>query len=164
MVFLAEGMSHMARVEGIYTGTRMIDKKDTKVSFFDNGPSGHTFTQEEIDALLAGKAIAYDAHSKNTGNDYTAKGYLGINDRGYVGFIMDFDVEPDLDNSTDRVPFSIGGVKLTDEQRAALEAGERIHVEGCVSKNTGNTYDADVTWEDDADHPGHKRLYMHFDD
>lgn len=150
------------KVEGIYTGSRMPDYVNKKVSFFASGPSHHEFTQEEIDALLAGKAIAYDAHSDKTGNDYAAKGYLGINDRGYVGFILDFNCAVDLDNSTDRVPFRWCGVELTDEQRAALMNGERVHLVGCVSK-AERQFDVDVTFEDE-DGSGHKRIVPHFDD
>lgn len=55
--------------------------------------SGHTFTQEEIESLLSGGTITFDAISKKTGNSYKAKGKLEeqtYEGRKFVGFKPDF--------------------------------------------------------------------------
>ena len=122
---------------------------------------GHRFSDEEVDALLAGKVIAFKAHSAKTGNDYTAVGKLGKNDKGYWGFQMDFDLTPDVVFS-EAVPTTWGGHSFTEDEKAALEAGERIHVAGLVSKNTGKEYDADLTFEKEEG-SATRRIVPHFD-
>lgn len=50
---------------------------------------GHRFTDDEVEALLKGKEISFQAVSSNTGNPYTAKGKLAnkvYNGVKYVGF------------------------------------------------------------------------------
>jgi DNA topoisomerase-3 len=126
---------------------------------------GHRFTDEEVAELLAGKPISFAAKSGRTGNDYMAYGYLAeqsfTNDRGedikYVGFKLDFDSAPQTP------PMVFSGHTFTEKERAALERGETIHVEGLVSKRTGNSYEADISWGDDPDNPGRKRCMLHFD-
>ena len=150
----------MAKVSGVFEG-RNVEIWDS----FGPRDNCHKFSQEELDALFAGKTIAFAAHSKRTGNDYVAVGYLGDSDRGF-GFIMDFDATPDVDftNPADlHVPHSFLGVQLTDEQRHDLENGARVHLDNMVSSK-GNEFSADVAWEDDAEHPGRKRIALHFDD
>ena len=121
----------------------------------------HEFTPEEAEALFAGKTIAFNAHSDRTGNDYRAVGYIG-DYNGHLGFVLDLNAKADLDNADDFMPKTFGGVELTSEQREKLMAGERVHLTGCVSARTGNTYDCDVVWADDDQRPGHKRLVPDF--
>lgn len=121
----------------------------------------HEFTPEEVEALFAGKTIAFNAHSDRTGNDYRAVGYLG-DYNGHTGFVLDLNAKADLDNADDFMPKTFGGVELTAEQRATLEAGGRVHLEGCVSTRKQHTYDCDIYWGDDPDCPGHKRLIPDF--
>lgn len=152
----------MAFIEGVFA------KTGQQVRFWDSfGPrdNAHTWSQAEIEALLAGKTIAFTAVSGKSGNKYTARGYLGEGERGF-GFVMDFNahVDPGCDFSEDEVPQSFCGVRLTDEQRVALEAGQRVHLNNCHSKRTGNDFDCDVAWEEDGENPGHHRLVPHFDD
>ena len=147
----------MGRATGIFEGR--------EVSFWDSfGPRDHkhVFSQPEIDALLAGKTIAFNAVSGKTGNEYVARGYLGDGERGF-GFILDFDAEVDEDFSTDVVPAAFCGVKLTDEQRARLDAGERVFVEGCHFKS-GSTGDVYLRMVESPERPGHRELKVDFDD
>lgn len=50
---------------------------------------GHRFTDEEVQCLLDGGTIVFDAVSKNTGNPYKAKGRLeeqSYEGRNFIGF------------------------------------------------------------------------------
>lgn len=150
----------MAKVPGVFKG-RNVEIWDG----FGPRDNYHTFSQEELDALFAGKTIAFVAHSKRTGNDYVATGYLGDGDRGF-GFILDFNATPDVDFTKSEelhVPHSFCGVQLTDEQRSDLENGARVHLDHMVS-SAGNEFSADLAWEDDPEHPGRKHIALHFDD
>ena len=73
------------KVEGYF-------KPKKKTIRFKKEWSGHTFTQEEIDQLLEGKEISFEATSK-AGKPYTAKGKLAeqtYNGTKYWGFKVNF--------------------------------------------------------------------------
>lgn len=53
------------------------------------------------------------------------------------------------------------GVKLTDEQREKIEAGEKVKVKGMKSKKTGKTFDAYLSLEDKPD--GTRGITFSFD-
>lgn len=64
--------------------------KDVK---FKRTWSGHTFTDDEVALLLAGKEISFEAVSTRTGSTYTAKGKLAnqtYQGSKFVGFKPDF--------------------------------------------------------------------------
>ena len=51
--------------------------------------SGHRFTDEEVECLLQGGTITFEATSNKTGNKYTAKGKLAeqsYEGRNFIGF------------------------------------------------------------------------------
>lgn len=55
--------------------------------------SGHRFTDDEVRQLLAGEVIEFEATSKKTGSNYTAKGKLEkqeYNGKSFIGFKPDF--------------------------------------------------------------------------
>lgn len=58
--------------------------------------SGHRFTDDEVQQLLADKVISFETVSKKTGNKYTAKGKLANqewNGKPFIGFKPIFDNE-----------------------------------------------------------------------
>lgn len=101
--------------------------------------SGREFTDEEVERLLAGEEITFEAVSARTGNTFTATGSLQAQTyqgRKYVGFAM-----RDMDRPTQwckRV--------FTPEEVAALEAGRKLEITDFVSKN-GKPFGATISWD-----------------
>lgn len=73
------------KFEGIWNGKSVKIKRTW---------SNHTFTGEEIQCLLDGGTIRFEAKSKKTGNNYTVKGHLAeqsFEGHTFVGFKPIFD-------------------------------------------------------------------------
>mgnify|MGYP000865258751 CR=1 FL=1 len=115
---------------------------------------GHRFSDEEVEKLLAGEKISFPAVSK-AGNDYTAQGYLGrgeYNGNPYWGFQLDFS----------GVPESFLGHKFTAQEKADIESGKRVRVEGLVGKK-GTPFDAWVSYGE-KDGETEKSMILDFSD
>ena len=111
----------------------------------------HEFTDDETARLLAGEQIEFSATSK-AGNPYVAKGSLAdgtFKGRAYVGFQL---YVPDRPEGWCQRPF-------TEDEKAALEAGETLELKGFISAKTKNTFTAKVSWDAKA-----KKVVPHFDD
>lgn len=124
---------------------------------------GHRFTDAEVASLLAGDEVeVLDLKSPRTGNTYSVKGKLADQvfkkDDGseikFVGFEQTGFV------SSPNVPRSWLKHDFTDDEREALERGEKIFVEGMVSSK-GNEFSATVSFEEENPGEG-KRLKLHF--
>lgn len=130
---------------------------------FNRTWSGHRFTDQECMDLLAGKDIEITATSKRTGDDFTVIGSFGeyeFEDRKCIGFIPDF-TKPTSAAKRGVAPKSMLGVKLTDEQREKIEAGEKVKVSGMKSKKSGKNFDAYLFLEDKPD--GTRGIAFSFD-
>lgn len=130
---------------------------------FNRTWSGHRFTDQECMDLLAGKDIEITATSKKTGDDFTVIGSFGeyeFEGRKCIGFIPDF-TKPTSAAKRGVAPKSMLGVKLSDEQRAKIEAGEKVLVEGMKSKKSGKNFDAYLFLEDKPD--GTRGIAFSFD-
>lgn len=130
---------------------------------FNRTWSGHRFTDQECMDLLAGKDIEITATSKRTGDDFTVIGSFGeyeFEGRKCIGFIPDF-TKPTSAAKRGVAPKSMLGVKLTDEQRAKIEAGEKVKVLGMKSKKSGKNFDAYLFLEDKPD--GTRGIAFSFD-
>lgn len=130
---------------------------------FNRTWSGHRFTDQECMDLLAGKDIEITAKSKKTGDDFTVIGALGEGEfqgRTFIGFTPDF-TKPTSAAKRGVAPKSMLGVKLTDEQRAKIEAGEKVLVKGMKSKKSGKNFDAYLFLEDKPD--GTRGIAFSFD-
>lgn len=130
---------------------------------FNRTWSGHRFTDQECMDLLAGKDIEITAQSKKTGDDFTVIGALGEGEyqgRTFVGFTPDF-TKPTSAAKRGVAPKTMLGVKLTDEQRAKIEAGEKVLVKGMKSKKSGKNFDAYLFLEDKPD--GTRGIAFSFD-
>lgn len=128
--------------------------KGEEVSF-NRDWSGHHFTDQECEDLLAGKSISFDAVSK-AGKPYRAFGNLQkdtYNGREYVGFKLDFD------NAPPSIPKEFCKHKFTEDERVMLEAGKRVYIEGMVSKK-GNVFNAYVRY---GEKDGRKGLILEFE-
>ena len=130
---------------------------------FNRTWSGHRFTDQECMDLLVGKDIEITATSKRTGDDFTVIGSFGeyeFEGRKCIGFIPDF-TKPTSAAKRGVAPKSMLGVKLTDEQRAKIEAGEKVLVKGMKSKKSGKNFDAYLFLEDKPD--GTRGIAFSFD-
>ena len=130
---------------------------------FNRTWSGHRFTDQECMDLLAGKDIEITATSKRTGDDFTVIGSFGeyeFEGRKCIGFIPDF-TKPTSAAKRGVAPKSMLGVKLTDEQREKIEAGEKVLVSGMKSKKSGKNFDAYLFLEDKPD--GTRGIAFSFD-
>lgn len=130
---------------------------------FNRTWSGHRFTDQECMDLLAGKDIEITATSKRTGDDFTVIGSFGeyeFEGRKCIGFIPDF-TKPTSAAKRGVAPKMMLGVKLTDEQREKIEAGEKVKVKGMKSKKSGKTFDAYLFLEDKPD--GTRGIAFSFD-
>jgi DNA topoisomerase-3 len=130
---------------------------------FNRTWSGHRFTDQECMDLLAGKDIEITAQSKKTGDDFTVIGALGEGEyqgRTFVGFTPDF-TKPTSAAKRGVAPKMMLGVKLTDEQREKIEAGEKVLVKGMKSKKSGKNFDAYLFLEDKPD--GTRGIAFSFD-
>ena len=117
------GMSEFVEKE-YFEGTWAKNGQHVK---FNRTWSGHRFTDQECMDLLAGKDIEITATSAKTGNDFSVVGALGESEykgRKFVGFQADFK-KPTAAAKKGVAPKSMLGVKLTDEQREKIEAGEK---------------------------------------
>lgn len=130
---------------------------------FNRTWSGHRFTDQECMDLLAGKDIEITATSKRTGDDFTVIGSFGeyeFEGRKCIGFIPDF-TKPTSAAKRGVAPKSMLGVKLTDEQREKIEAGEKVLVKGMKSRKSGKNFDAYLFLEDKPD--GTRGIAFSFD-
>lgn len=130
---------------------------------FNRTWSGHRFTDQECMDLLSGKDIEITATSKRTGDDFTVIGSFGeyeFEGRKCIGFIPDF-TKPTSAAKRGVAPKSMLGVKLTDEQREKIEAGEKVKVSGMKSKKSGKNFDAYLFLEDKPD--GTRGIAFSFD-
>lgn len=113
---------------------------------FTRSFGGYTFTDDECKRLCDGETIEIRGLvSAKTGGTYGVTGRLSnleYNGHKYVGFEK-------LDFINDGVPSSWGGHKFTPEEKQQLEAGEEIQVDGLVSKKTGKTYSAKLSFDKD---------------
>lgn len=134
------------RAEGVWAAAPDGAKKVS----FKKIWAGHEFTDAEIDQLLAGETISFEATSK-AGKPFPAKGKLGLGEfkgRRYVGFQLEI---PDRPEAWCKRSFS-------EDEKQALEAGQTLELDGFVSKN-GKTFPAKVSWDAKA-----KQIVPHFDD
>lgn len=77
---------------------------------------GHRFTDGECEAFRRGDVVMFKAEKK-AGGFYTAVMKLGRNDRGYIGTILDFDLDPNYAESA----FWCGYTFDEDECRRLLD-------------------------------------------
>lgn len=126
---LSEVQSRKERAEGVWanTGEKVV---------FNREWSGHTFTDMELEDLLAGKEIAFAAVSAKTKNEFQARGKLAEqewNGRQYVGFKADFGPKKDAAGK-DLPPAEWCMHKFTADEIKRLQAGEKIYIDDFVSK------------------------------
>ena len=101
--------------------------------------SGYEFTDEEVQALLAGQSVTITATSARTGKEFTATGALGVSTyqgRKYVGFQIEVEDKP---TSWCKHVF-------TPTEVEALLAGRSLEITDFVGKS-GKPFGARVSWD-----------------
>lgn len=114
--------------------------------------SGHRFTDEECEKLLAGEEITIEATSAKTGKAFKCKGKLAnleYNGNAYVGFDR-------TEFVNDGVPNSWCNYKFTDDEKKDLEAGKTVTSSKFVGKS-GKAFKAKVKWD-----PKEKKIVPEF--
>ncbi len=107
--------------------------------------SGHRFTDEECEKLLAGETISFDAKS-GSGKDYVATGKLGEGEfqgHSYVGFQLDTGGKDA--NGKVHVPPTWCNHTFTADELQSLESGLSVTASDFVSKK-GNSFSAKVKY------------------
>ena len=115
---------------------------------------GHRFTDDEVSRLLVGETISIEGMKSRAGKEYTAVGKLAEgewNGRKTFGFQLD---------ASGGVPSAWCGHTFTADEKAALEAGTVVHIDGAVSKK-GNVFSCDVKYGERDD--GKKGIIPLFD-
>ncbi len=132
------------KVTGVYLPTA------AQVSF-NKVWGGHTFTDAEVQKLLAGEVVSFPAVAKS-GNNYTATGKLQeqeFNGNKFWGFAL----------VQDSVPVSWSGHTFTEQERETLANGGSIYVQDCVSSKSGKNFACTLSWGEEN---GRKRLIPTF--
>lgn len=104
--------------------------------------AGHRFTDKECEDLCAGLEIEVKGLKSAKGSTYGVRGRLSnqvYNNKPFVGF------ERTSFLSSDKVPDSWCQHTFTPEERALLESGKPVKIDGCISKK-GNVFGCTVTF------------------
>lgn len=144
--------NNMATDKEKYEGIWSVTGKTIR---FTREWGGHRFTDEECEDLLSGKEINVNGLVSKSGSTYGVKGKLSeleYNGHKYVGF-----ERTGFADSANGVPKAWCGHTFTDDEKTKLEAGEVVHVEGLVSKKTGGTFNADLSYDKNE-----KKIVPHF--
>lgn len=113
----------------------------------------YTFTQDEIDRLMAGEGVESSDFVSQKGNRFQCKVFFKEEKKGGGKKIV-----PDFEASLDTPPKSWCGVAFTDDQLAALAAGKTIKGKGFTSSK-GKKFDATLAWKDEG---GKRKLVPSF--
>lgn len=151
---MAAGSEEVERYEGQLNGKAVKFKKVW---------SGHTFTDDECQALCNGEEIEIEAVSSKTGNPFKCKGILAeqeYNGHKYVGFKRTGFVNDNSRSGGGNIPDKWAGHKFTDEELTLLQAGMAVSCTDFVSKK-GSKFSAKVHYG--MTDKGSMGLIMEFD-
>lgn len=164
-VMMANASKLKARVGAAKGKNKMAFEQKEKATgvFAPNGQeisfnrewSGHKFTDSEVEALLNGETIEFEATSK-AGNPYIAKGKLeeqsfeGRNGLiNYWGFALKLEprkAAKDMTAAEANFKPEWSGHRFNAAEEAQLRAGQKITIEA-KSRKTGKPFTVDVTFE-----------------
>ena len=119
------------KAEGVWKG------KNIK---FNRVWGDHRFTDDEVEALLAGEEIEILGLKSRSGKEYGIRGKLSqqsYNGHKFVGF------ERTGFANEKKVPDEWCKHKFTDDEKILLEQGKIVHIDGAISKK-GNVFACDV--------------------
>ncbi|MFF2053885.1 DNA topoisomerase [Leifsonia sp. NPDC058194] len=140
------GLSEVQQQKEKHEGTWVVTGEVVK---FNREWSGHTFTDMELEDLLAGKEIAFAAVSQRTNKPFDARGKLAPqtferNGKSYafIGFKPDFTPKTDaLGNQMP--PKAWCDHTFTPDETSKLVAGEKVYIDDFVSRK-GKSFAATI--------------------
>lgn len=116
-----------------------------KIVSFSREWGGHRFTDEECEKLCAGEEIVVEGLKSKDGKDYAITGKLdncSYNGHKYVGF-----QRTGFANTMQKgIPDAWCQHVFTDDEKALLECGQTVDIEGAISKK-GNIFSCSVKWD-----------------
>lgn len=153
------GLTEQVTQKERFSGVWVTQSREVR---FSREWSGHRFTDDECNDLLAGKEIsitAISAKKKAAGDadpSFVARGALAdleYQGHKYVGFeVTGFGA---LDASGQVMPpKSWCGHTFTDDELKKLAAGEKVFCDDFVSKKSGKTFGATVRFDYEGGQPG----------
>lgn len=113
--------------------------------------AGHRFSDRECRLLERGQSVLVEDARRRNGGTFACRGKLErktYNGREFVGF------------SIDSFPVSWCEHMFTDDERAMLEMGKEIFIDGFISRK-GNVFGCFVRYGEDED--GKKKIIPNFD-
>lgn len=141
------------KTEGVWSETGEVTK-------FNKEWGGHTFTDAEVDKLLAGLEISFKATSKS-GNEYSVAGVLASQvfekdgkSHPFIGFKPDFGPKKDA-KGIEQPQAAWCSHTFTMSEVKQLVDGEKIFIDDFVSK-AGKSFGATVHFGEEAGKPGKK--------
>lgn len=143
-ISVKQASSDAERFTGTWNGKEVSPKREW---------SGHRFTDEECDALLAGQEIIIEAVSSKTGKPFKCKGKLAnltYNGKKYVGFDRtEFVNDGSAPAGGGNASGPDGWCKhtFTDKEKQALLSGKTVKCKSFVGKS-GKKFGAEVKWND----------------
>jgi len=155
---IGAGYKVKPKVSGVYVPT------GEKVTF-NKEWGGYTFTDQEIEQLLNGKALTVTGVSSKTGKPFKVAGALkqGVyKDKPFWGFTP-YEAD-DLTRETAQIPDEWSGYTFTDQDKQALRKGDKIKIKA-ISKKTGKPFECDVSF-DKTEYKGQSRwgIVPHFEE
>lgn len=131
------------RYEGTWNGRKVSFKRVQR---------GRRLTDAECEALCRGEEVELPGLVGKSGKVYGIVARLAdleYEGRPYVGLeqLRFMDRDPSAKRG---VPASLCGHTFTAAEKAALESGQAVHVDGMTSKK-GSTFSADLTYDAAAD-------------
>lgn len=147
--------SRLREVVGEPTGDMIATKKKPKTSgvhaptgqtvTFNAEWGGHTFTQDELDRLLAGQMIAFTA-TTSKGKPMPVEGTLGQGEyKGKAFWGFQRKEAEDYTRETAPFPTTWSSHTFTEAEKSALRAGKKVPIQA-VSK-AGKPFNTQVTFE-----------------
>jgi DNA topoisomerase-3 len=140
------GLSELPQQKEKHRGTWVVTGEEVA---FNREWSGHTFTDMELEDLLAGKEIAFAAVSQRTNKPFDARGKLAPqtferNGKSYpfFGFKPEFGPKKDA-LGNDMPPKSWCDHVFTPDETSRLVAGEKVYIDDFVSKK-GKSFAATI--------------------
>ncbi len=140
------GLDEQVQQKEKYEGTWVVTGETIK---FSRQFGSHRFSDEECEALLAGEEISMSPVSASTGNPYDVFGRLEpqeYKEVSYVGFKANFGKK----DASGKIAPPTAWCKhvFTPEETAKLAAGEKVAIEGFISKK-GKSFNATVSFTDE---------------
>lgn len=93
--------------------------------------------------LMEGRAVYIEGMTAKSGKQFDANVQVSGSERGIIFRFNETKMDQSQKQNGVRIPYKLGGVELTDEQRSDLKKGDVVYVENMIDKK-GEKYNAYV--------------------